>query len=472
MKINVEVPEKLIQLIVTPKPLKIAVGGRGSGKTITFSDCSLKFCDDGEKVVCAREFQNSIEESVHSSLQRRIAHHEIESLHATAKTIISDKGGKIIYVGLARNIGSLKSLDGANKVWIEEGQYISQDSIDLLFPTIRENGSEIWVSMNRGSSKDPISKTFLSIAEKELKRCGVYEDDYMIVVDINYQDNPWFPAKLEQQRARDFDNMSRAKYDHIWNGHYSDTVDNAIIEPEWFDACIDAHKKLGFEAVGRERLTYDPADSGDAKAIAHIHGVVVKLVEAKDDGRIDTATDWAISTALELRVDEFIFDADGIGGGLKRQIADGFKGKNIDITAFKGSEGPEDAEGYYDDVGGDVEGQKTNKQMFSNKRAQAYWLLRDRMLKTWQAVIRGKYHNPDDLISFCSDTTDLVTLRSEICTIPRKYVMSGRIQLMTKQEMKTQLKLDSPNMADAVAMSMMKSESNEVYQPLQYEGWA
>jgi phage terminase large subunit len=462
------VPEKLIPLITKPKPLKIAVGGRGSGKTISFSDCFLKFCDDGEKVICAREFQNSIEESVHSSMIRRIQEHDIPTLHPLAKNITSDNRGKIVYLGLARNLGSVKSFDGANKVWIEEGQYISQESIDLLFPTIRENGSEIWVSMNRGSSKDPISKSFLSVAEKELARTGYYEDDYMIIVDINYMDNPWFPEKLEIQRKRDFELMSRAKYDHIWGGKYSDTVDNAIIEPEWFDACVDSHKALGFEPVGAEKVSYDPADSGDAKAIAYCHGVVFLDVIDTQDGRIDTATDWAISYALEKRVEGFIYDADGIGGGLKSQIEHGFQGKSISVSQFKGSEGPKNPDSTYDGEGNT----KTNKQMFSNKRAQAYWLLRDRMLKTYQAV-NGKYSDPDDLISFSSEIQNLDLLRAEICRIPRKYVNSGRIQLMTKQEMKSQLKLDSPNMADAVAMQMLHTVDQESgnYEPIEYESW-
>ncbi len=88
-----------------PKPLKIAVGGRGSGKTICFSDCFLKFCDGGEKVICAREFQNSIEESVHSSMIRRIQEHDIPTLHPLAKNITSDNGGKIVYAEKGYSIG-------------------------------------------------------------------------------------------------------------------------------------------------------------------------------------------------------------------------------------------------------------------------------------------------------------------------------------------------------------------------------
>lgn len=473
--VNVQVPKKLLPLFIKEKPLKIAVGGRGSGKTISFSDAFLKFCDDGERVICAREFQNSIEESVHSSLIRRIQHHDISSLHPGAKSIHSDTGGKIVYVGLARNIGSIKSFDGAKRVWIEEGQYISQESIDLLFPTIRENGSEIWVSMNRGSSKDAISKSFLSIAEKDLSESGYYEDDYMIVVEVNYQDNPWFPEKLEIQRKRDFESISRAKYDHIWRGKYSDTIDNAIIEPSWFDACVDAHKKLNINISGKEVLSYDPADTGDDKALAIKHGILFKDVIARSDGRIDTSTDWATSTALENRVDVFIYDEVGIGGGLTRQISDNLKGKNIIISPFKGSDSPLDKESYYNDIksSGDMESaQKTNGEMFTNRRAQSYWYLRDAMFRTWMAVEHGKYIDPDELVSFSSDIKNIDMLRSEICSIPRKYVSSGKIQIMSKVEMKNKLKLSSPNMADACAMAMIRpKEENSSYEPISYETW-
>ena len=455
-EIEVQVPEKLVPLIIKPKPLKIAVGGRGSGKTIAFSDCFLKFAHDGERVVCAREFQNSIEESVHSSLSRRIEKHDLVGSYDVQKTtILSRSGGKVSYIGLARNIGSIKGFDGVNKVWIEEGQYVSQESIDLLFPTIRENGSEIWVSMNRGSRKDPISKSFLSIAEDELARSGYYEDDYMIVVDINWRDNPWFPDKLDQQRLRDKELMDSAKYAHIWEGDYSDSVENAIIKAEWFDACVDAHKKLGFEPSGVEVVSHDPSDEGeDAKALCYRHGVVIKEVSINDRGNINEGCDWALAYAVEKKPDIFVWDVDGMGAGLKRQVAESLESKRTKVVPFSGAAGVENPDSIYDPIDGEFYGAKpkTNRDVFYNRRAQMYWEIRDRCFNTFQAVVNGKYHNPDSLISFDSSMQELNLLRSELCRIPRKDNGLGKIQLATKAEMQ-RMGIDSPNAADAVMMS-------------------
>lgn len=414
-----------------------------------FADAFVKFCSDGERLCCAREFQNLIDESVHPLIKSRI-----DMLGAPCSynetSVKSAAGGEIFYRGLSRNPTGIQSMFGVKRMWIEEGQSLSERTLDALTPTIRETGSEIWISMNRGSSKDPVSQRFLKPYEKKMKN-GVYEDEDILIVEINYWDNPWFPDVLEQERRLNYANMSRAKYLHVWEGHYSDTVEDAIIEPEWFDACVDAHKKLGFEPLGQERVAYDPADTGDAKAVAYSHGSVVLEAMQTEEGEIDTATDWATSFANDKKPDTFTWDADGMGMGLKRQIAEAFEGKKLIVEAFQGSGGVDDPDKVYDRLDDEVKEPKTNKETFANKRAQYYWMLRDRMFKTWQAVEKGKYHNPDELISFSSEIEDLDQLRSELCRIPRKYVPSGRIQLLGKPDMKKQ-EIDSPNMADAVMM--------------------
>ena len=464
-QVSLRIVDKLVPLIQKPKRIKIVVGGRGSGKSTGIGDIMLMFADSGERICCTREFQNSIDDSVHENLKVEIDRLGLEGFNVMASEIHSPSGGQLFYKGLARNITSLKSLANVNRLWIEEGESVSTKSLKVLTPSIRSSAAgnaedgdppEIWVSMNRGSSKDAISKKYLSRAESELSRCGYYEDDLMIAVEVNWTDNPWFPPELEQERQDDFENLSTAEYDHIWGGAYADTVENAIIKPEWFDACIDAHIKLGFEPMGQERVSYDPADTGDAKAVAHSHGSVVMDVRETQSGLIDTATDWATSYAIEKRPDTFTWDADGIGGGLKRQIETALRGKRINFQPFKGSEGADNAERLYGSdagaIGNKKEG-KTNKEMFTNKRAQYYWTLRDRMLRTYQAITdpSKKYASPDDLISFSSEIENIQALRAELCRIPRKFVASGRYQLMTKLEMKA-MDIDSPNMADAVMM--------------------
>ena len=108
--------------------------------------------------------------------------------------------------------------------------------------------------------------------------------------------------------------------------------------------------------------------------------------------------------------------------------------------------------------------------MFANLRAQMYWRLRDRIFKTYLAVEKGRYYSPDELISFSSAISELTALGSELCRIPRKQVASGKVQILSKAEMKAPpYKLKSPNMADAVMMLQLPVDVfggyDEYYQP-------
>lgn len=480
-ELHIDIPEKILWLTTMSRRVKIAVGGRGSGKSTGVGDLMLGYAASGERVCCTREFQNSIDDSVHENLKIEIERLGMDNMFdVMANEVRSRQGGEIFYKGLARNITSLKSIAGVKKLWIEEGESVSDKSLRVLTPSIRSSAAanvtefheapEIWITMNRGSSKDAVAKKYLARAEKSLEKTGYYVDDLMMVVDLNYQDNPWFPPELEQERQDDLENLPRAEYDHIWEGRYSDTVDNAIIEPEWFDACVDAHIKLGFGALGQERIAYDPADTGDAKAVAYSHGSVVKDVRSTDQGRIDTATDWATTFAIDNKPDAFIWDACGVGAGLARQITTALEGKKIELHAFNGGSGVEDPEMYYEPVG-EVKNAKKNKETFINRRAQVFWMLRDRMLRTYKAIEKGeKVFSPDDLISFSSEITELSGLRAELCRIPRKYNASGRIQLMSKPDMK-KIEIDSPNMADAVAMLMQRVDVKRKAKKINFSGW-
>jgi len=458
VQIRVKTPEKLVPLLATKKRLKIAVGGRGGAKSWCFADAFVKYCSDGERLCCAREYQNQIDDSVHALICDRAD--KLKAPVGYDKTRVwSKSGGEIFYRGLSRNPDGIKSMFGVKKMWVEEAQSLSQRTIDILEPTIRETDSELWFSANRGSSKDPFSVHFLRPYEKELSKRGFYEDDDVLIVQINWNDNPFFPEVLERQRVRDLENQPAAWYRHVWEGDYADTVENAIIEPDWFDACVDAHKRLGFEPLGQERMAYDPADTGDAKAVARSHGVVYLDVQSTEDGRIDTATDWATTLATEAGVDTFVWDSDGMGAGLKRQISLAFEGKKVVLGQFSGGAGVDNPDSVYERLDGETKHTRTNKDTFANKRAQYYWMLRDRMFKTWQAVQAHKqgkmmFLSQDELVSFSEGIKELDGLRAELCRIPRKYVPSGRIQILSKPEMK-KLEIDSPNMADAVMMCQM-----------------
>jgi phage terminase large subunit len=454
---KIKVASKLVPLIVKEKRLKVALGGRGGSKSIGVADSFLKFCADGERLCCAREMQNSIEESVHALLKERIEALELEGelpvgeVWFTKDRIYSRRGGEIFYKGLSRNLGSLKSMQGVKRIWVEEAQYLSQETLEILMPTIRASGSELWFTLNRGSSQDPISLELLAPYEDRLAaNDGYYEDDEIILVEINYRDNPWFPPELEQQRLRDLRTKSTARYDHIWNGRYSDSIENAIIEPEWFDACVNAHKKLGFEAVGRETVIHDPSDGVDPSAECHRHGNVIVELREHIETQVNDAAKLATDFVLEIRADMFVWDGDGMGAALRKQVSDALRGKQCQLYMFKGSHTVLNPHKVYQPIDGERNRANTNAQTFSNQRAQWYWSLRDRMFRTYMAIQHGVYSNPDDLISFNGDMPLIGKLRAELCRIPRKP--AGRIQILSKQEMR-KLKIKSPNLADVVMMS-------------------
>jgi phage terminase large subunit len=466
-KVDLRLVEGIAWLLSKPKRIKIAVGGRGSAKSIGVSDVMLMCADMGERVCCTREFQNSIDESVHDGLEQEIERLELNGFEVLSNKINTHSGGTIFYKGLARNITSLKSLSGVNKLWIEEGESVSEKSLKVLTPSIRssaaenaagESPPEIWVTMNRGSKDDAIAKKYLARAEAELIKTGRYEDDLLMVVELNYTDNPWFPPELEQERLDDLEHRSPEEYRNIWGGSYYDGVENAIIKQEWFDAAIDAHlRDVGsFEPVGQLVAAHDPSDKGkDAKGYALRHGSIFLDIDMKEDGDVNDGCRWALNKAIAAGADMFTWDSVGVGAGLKQQITRALDGKRIDQRAFGGGESPDNPDIYYLPNESDTEkNSKTNKQTFKNLRAQHYWLLRDRFYNTYRAVEKGEYVDPDTMISLSSDIPRLNEIRSEICRIPKKENGNGLIQIMSKPEM-LKLEIKSPNMADAMMMAMI-----------------
>lgn len=381
---------------------------------------------------------------------------ELEGFEKLDSSIRHVNGGEIHYQGLARDPQAIKSIDDAQLAWVEEAQTLSDASLEELTPSIRGKDSEVWMTANLGSSNDPFSLRFFKPYEKELRKNGYYEDDLHTIVWINYYDNPWFPQHLEDERILDKQRLSTAKYDHKWLGEPSDTVPNSIILPEWFDAAIDAHKKLGFEPRGIKVVSHDPSDLGpDPKALVLRHGSVILAVKENDFDDVNDGCDWALNFAIDNDADLFTWDCDGLGLTLKRQVRESLDGKRIDYEMFKGSESVERPNEIYQAIDGEEKRKaRTNKQTFKNKRAQFCGMLRDRYYNTYLAVVKGEYKDPDTLISLDSSIECLQELRSETCRIPEKPNGAGLFQIMGKEEMLNKYGIKSPNMFDATFMSL------------------
>ena len=205
--------------LLDPARYKGAWGGRGSGKSHFFAELLVEDClrEPGLSAVCIREIQKDL---THSS--KRLIEDKIQALGLGAHfRVLDDKietpgGGVIIFQGMqSHNAESIKSLERFGRAWIEEAQTLSDRSLALLRPTIREPKSEIWASWNPRRKVDAIDK-FL----RELKPEGA------AVVKANWRDNPWFPAELDAERKLDQSRYPE-RYDHIWEGDYAKAFEGA-----------------------------------------------------------------------------------------------------------------------------------------------------------------------------------------------------------------------------------------------------
>lgn len=453
---KINIPNRLLRLI-PPKRFKVIIGGRGGAKSETVAKLFAGMVDQsGCRAICCREFQTSIKQSVHSLMSRMIRGLELDNFDVWESSIKHANGGMITYQGLARDPQAIKSIDDAELAWCEEAQSLSDASLEELTPSIRGDDSEIWFTANLNSSNDPFALRFFKPYEKELRRDGHYEDDLHTIIWINYYDNPWFPAHLEAERVLDKVRLSGAQYDHKWLGEPSDTIPDSIILPEWFDAAIDAHIKLGFKPVGAKIVSHDPSDEGpDAKALCLRHGSVILDVQEKETLDVNDGCDWATSYAIDNDADLFTWDCDGLGVTLRRQVAQAFDGKKIDYVMYKGSESVEWPEDIYQPIEGEERAKaRTNKETFKNKRAQYCGKLRDRYYSTFRAVTKGEYVDPDTMISLSSNIQCMDLLRSETCRIPQKHNGNGLFQIMGKPEMLSKFGIASPNLFDATVMSL------------------
>jgi phage terminase large subunit len=476
---TLRINKKLEPFLTKPKQLKVAIGGRGSGKSIGIGDAlTFKMSTEKADIYCLREFQDSISDSVHrvfeGSINDRLM---LDGWNVQEKRIISPEGAQTAYKGAARNPNSIQSAQGYKYSWFEEAQTMSQASIDKLLPTILRNpGAECWFSANPQSSADPFSQRFIVPYLRELNKHGYYEDDLHLIIVVNWRDNPWWNVEQETLREWDYANLSRAKYDWVWEGKFNDEVADSIVKAEWFDACIDAHKidklKEVFKPLGARIAAHDPSDTGkDNKGYAMRHGSIVQHIYEKNSGEIDVGCDWATNLAREHKADWFVWDGDGMGAGLKRQVANNLDSTNTKYQMFKGSlsgKGQDHAEKIYQKGYGDKGNNLTNAEVFKNNRAQYYISLADRCYNTYRCVVKGEYVDPEEMISFDSDGIESIpALRSELCRIPRKNNSNGLQQLMNKQEMKSQ-GIDSPGMADSLMMLMFQPPVKKARKALNY----
>lgn len=227
--LKIKTPQWAIPLL-KPSRYKGAHGGRGSGKSHFFAELLVERCImQKTEAVCVREIQKSLSQSVKKLIENKIEYLGVGHMFEVQEArIYGPNGSMIIFQGMQNHTAdSIKSLEGYDVAWVEEAQTLSQYSLDLLRPTIRKDGSELWFSWNPKNDTDPVD-VFL--------RCDNPPPD-SVVIQVNYSDNPWLPdvlrEEMEYDRNRDFD-----KYMHVWMGHY-EKKSEALVFKNWKDEKFD-----------------------------------------------------------------------------------------------------------------------------------------------------------------------------------------------------------------------------------------
>lgn len=206
---NFELPEKLVFFLSEKARYKVAYGGRGSAKSWTVARCLVLLALQSKiRILCTRQLQTSIKDSVHKLLSDSIQALGLSDFFDITRDAIRCKNNdsEFIFKGIQNNINEIKSIEGIDYCWVEEAQSVSSESWEILIPTIRKQGSEIWVTFNPDREEDSTYQRFIKTPPPD-----------SITRLVNYNDNPWFTDVLrkEMEYCREVD---QGKYEHIWLG--------------------------------------------------------------------------------------------------------------------------------------------------------------------------------------------------------------------------------------------------------------
>jgi phage terminase large subunit len=238
-KTRIEIPQKLLPLF-QPKRYKVIHGGRGSAKSWSVARALVSIgATKPIRVLCARETQKSIQESVHRLLKDQIESLGLDQFYTIQENkILGTNGTEFTFAGIRQQgVFNLKSYEGTDICWVEEAQVVTKKSWDVLIPTIRKPGSEIWVTFNPELDTDETFSRFV-----------VRPPEESVIIEMNWQDNPWFPPELDKERRQWLD-RDPVGYLTTWEGKCRPAVEGAIYANE-----IEATQR-----EGRIRaVPYDP----------------------------------------------------------------------------------------------------------------------------------------------------------------------------------------------------------------------
>ena len=407
-----QIPVKLKPLVETPNTHNKIKGGRGGGKSQSVAGIIVDVMSKAPlRIICAREVQKSLEESSFASIKDEIISHGLMSQFKIVKSQILcvKTGAKAIFVGLKdHTVDSIKSYKGYHWAWIEEAQSISKKSLDVLIPTLREDG-KFRISLG--------DKTFIFPLRMFIYTYNPFQWDDAInlslpeyrsdvqEININWHDNPWFPDSLNGERIEAKETLSEEEYARIWEGIPFEDSERAVIPR----SKIVAAMKREVEPDGGIVVGADIARFGNDRTVfAKRTGYKfepLKMLSKKDTQEVSRQLhDYA-------ECGKIIVDDTGVGGGVTDKLRD--LKDNVIAVSFGGR--PRDKKKYPDNI------------------SEMWFTLADMI---------------DDI-----SLPDDVELLQELSSRNYKYTPDERRKVESKEEYKKRTGRRSPDKADAVILS-------------------
>lgn len=275
-RVNAEFPEKL-QCLFKPNRYKVLYGGRGGAKSWGIARALLILASNKPlRILCARELQMSIKDSVHKLLSDQIEALGLSGFYSVQNASIRGlNGSEFSFVGLRSNVTQIKSYEGVDICWVEEAQTVSKGSWNVLIPTIRKDGSEIWVSFNPELEEDETYQRFV-----------LHPPAGAIVEKINWSDNPWFPevlrTEMEALKVRD-----HSSYLTVWEGLCRKSIDGAVFGNEL--AVAELENRITHVAYDPSKPVHRIWDLGWADNVAiwylQFVGTETRLIRYQEDNQ-------------------------------------------------------------------------------------------------------------------------------------------------------------------------------------------
>lgn len=445
----------------TPSRYKALYGGRASSKSHDAAGIAVYLAANFTlKFLCARQFQNRISESVYTLIKDKIENSEYKGeFKFTLNSIIHKKTkSEFLFYGIARNLSEIKSTEGVDILWLEEAHYLTAEQWAVIEPTIRKEGSEIWLIWNPDEITDFIYQNFV-----------VNPPANCISRLINWTENPYLSSTMIEV-IREHYKRDPEEAEHIYSGIPKTGGDKSVINLKYILAAVDAHIKLGFEPTGKRRMGYDVADDGDdTNAWAYVHGnVLLELDEWKGfEDKLLESCSKVYSDARE-RGACVTFDSIGVGAGVGAKFSelnekakeDAEEGQilfELEYDGFNAGSSVQDPDEVYMKLPHiDI----LNKDHFHNIKAQKWTEVATRFRKTYEAVEKGVKHPIEDLISISSAAISpkrMQQLQVELSS-PRKSVSRlGKFAVEAKDDLRKR-GIKSPNVADAIIMAFIEPE--------------